>query len=173
MQTAIRQSAAVLSRISMLALWVAGIGLVLMTVFTGWQVWSRYVLNASPSWTEPLSILLMNWFIFLGAAVGVREGYHLGFDVVLFLLPEKGKAVLRSISDIAVLFFGAGMVWYGFDLTRGTWSAVMPSLGLPVGVDYLPILGGGILIVLFTLERLARRFSGQETFDVEMLDATA
>ena len=36
-----------------LSLWLAGIGLVLMTVFVAWQVFCRYVLNDSPSWTEP------------------------------------------------------------------------------------------------------------------------
>ena len=41
------------SRLSTLALWLAGIGLVVMTVFVAWQVFCRYVLNDSPSWTEP------------------------------------------------------------------------------------------------------------------------
>ena len=35
--------------------------------------------------------MLMSWFIFLGAAVGVRENYHLGFDVLLYVLPKGGK----------------------------------------------------------------------------------
>ena len=52
-----------------------------MTVFVGWQVFGRYVLNDSPSWTEPASLLLMSWFILLGSAVGVREGVHLGFEI--------------------------------------------------------------------------------------------
>ncbi len=64
----------------------------LMTVFVAWQVFCRYVLNDSPSWTEPGAVMLMSWFIFLGAAVGVRENYHLGFDVLLYVLPRAASA---------------------------------------------------------------------------------
>ena len=56
-----------------------------MTVFVAWQIFGRYVLNQSPSWTEPASLLLMSWFILLGSAVGVREGNHLGFEIGLHM----------------------------------------------------------------------------------------
>ena len=60
--------------------------------------------------------MLMSWFIFLGAAVGVRENYHLGFDVLLYVLPKGGKKWLRMISDLVAFAFGVGMVWYGAQL---------------------------------------------------------
>ena len=104
--------------------------------------------------------MLMSWFIFLGAAVGVRENYHLGFDVLLYILPDGSKAALRTISDIVVLAFGIGMVWYGAQLVALTWNSTLPSLGLPGGFDYLPLVAGGVLIVLFSLERMALRWSG-------------
>ncbi|MER9331089.1 TRAP transporter small permease [Mesorhizobium sp. M0488] len=149
-----------LSQLARLALWVSGAGLTLMTIIIFWQVFSRYVLNRSPSWTESFSVLLMGWFIFLGAAVGVRERTHLGFDVLLYFLPHAAKAVLRSISDIVVLAFGAGMIVYGVQLTMLTWNTVMPSLALPGGVGFLPVILGGALVCLFSLERLAGRFAG-------------
>lgn len=150
----------VLSGLARLALWVSGAGLTLMTIIIFWQVFSRYVLNRSPSWTESFSVLLMGWFIFLGAAVGVRERTHLGFDVLLYVLPGSAKAVLRSISDLVVLAFGAGMIVYGVQLARLTWNTVMPSLTLPGGVSFLPVILGGALVCLFSLERLAGRFAG-------------
>lgn len=119
-----------LGLLSTLALWAASIGLVAMTGFVAWQVFCRYVLNDSPSWTEPGAVLLMSWFIFLGAAVGVRENYHLGFDVLLYVLPTSGKRVLRMISDIVILVFGIGMVWYGSQLVALTWNTILPSLGV-------------------------------------------
>ena len=42
-----------LAGLSTASLWLAGIGLVVMTDFVAWQVFCRYVLNESPSWTEP------------------------------------------------------------------------------------------------------------------------
>ena len=150
----------VLGRVNTVALWSAGIGLVLMTCFVAWQVFCRYILNDSPSWTEPGAVMLMSWFIFLGAAVGVRENYHLGFDVLLYLLPRGGKKWLRMISDIVALAFGIGMIWYGAQLVSLTWNTVLPSLAISGGWDYVPLVAGGSLVVLFTLERILLRLSG-------------
>jgi len=149
-----------LSALARLALWISGGGLVLMTIVIFWQVFSRYILNASPSWTETFSVLLMGWFIFLGAAVGIRERTHLGFDVLLYFLPPAAKGVLRSISDIVVLAFGLGMIVYGIQLAELTWNTVMPSLAFPGGVAFIPVIIGGVLVCLFSLERLAGRLAG-------------
>lgn len=152
------------------ALWLAGLGLVLMTAFVAWQVYGRYVLNDSPNWTEPGSVMLMSWFIFLGAAVGIRENYHLGFDVLIYVLPLKGKRALRMISDLVILAFGIGMIWYGGKLVALTWGAVLPSLGISGAFDYYPVVGGGILVVLFSLERIVLRLAGAP-IDVGLEDA--
>jgi TRAP-type C4-dicarboxylate transport system permease small subunit len=150
----------VLSAISTAALYLAGTLLVLMTLFVGWQVFTRYVLNWSNAWTEPAAVMLMSWFIFLGAAVGIRENYHLGFDVLLYVLPKGGKKYLRTISDVVVMGFAFGMIIYGMQLVMLSWVARMPTLGIPEGSKYLPLVGGGALIVLFTVERLVLRWSG-------------
>jgi TRAP-type C4-dicarboxylate transport system permease small subunit len=155
-----------LGRLSNAALWLAGIGLVLMTAFVAWQVFCRYVLNDSPSWTEPGSVMLMSWFIFLGAAVGIRENNHLGFDVLLYVLPKSGKRVLRMISDVVILAFGAGMIWYGGALMSLTWNTTLPSLGISGAFDYLPIVGGGVLAVIFSLERIVLRLAGEPIDDI-------
>ncbi|WP_394891435.1 TRAP transporter small permease [Mesorhizobium sp. AaZ16] len=154
-----------LARLSNAALWLAGAGLVLMTTFVAWQVFCRYVLNDSPSWTEPGSVMLMSWFIFLGAAVGIRENNHLGFDVLLYVLPKSGKRVLRMISDVVILAFGAGMIWYGGALMSLTWNTTLPSLGISGAFDYLPLAGGGVLAVIFTLERIVLRLAGEPIDD--------
>ena len=166
------QSLARLMRaLSWLSLWLAGIGLVLMTAFVAWQVFCRYVLNDSPSWTEPGSVMLMSWFIFLGAAVGVRENIHLGFDVLLYVLPKGGKRVLRMISDVVIFGFGIGMIWYGSQLVALTWNSTLPSLGISGAWDYIPLVAGGVLVCLFSLERIVSRIAGLPVDDLDEVPA--
>lgn len=153
---------AAFSRLCDYALYLAGFGLVVMTALVAYQVFCRFVLNASPSWTESSAIMVMSWFIFLGAAVGVRENFHMGFDVLLYVLPEGSKSALRTISDVIALAFGIGMVWYGSQLVGLTWQSTIPALGLPGGFDYLPLVAGGVLISLFSMERMALRWSGAD-----------
>jgi TRAP-type C4-dicarboxylate transport system permease small subunit len=152
--------AKVTSAISNTALYIAGIGLVAMTLIVLWQIFVRFVLNWGQAWTELSSILIMSWFIFLGAAVGVRENYHLGFDVLLYVLPKGSKRILRTISDIVVLAFAAGMIWYGSQLMILQWKEKLPGLGISGAFRYLPLATGGVLIVLFSLERIVLRWAG-------------
>ncbi|MBM6592473.1 TRAP transporter small permease [Microvirga pudoricolor] len=143
-----------LSRLSQAALWISGVGLVAMTAFVAWQVFGRYVLNESPSWTEPASLLLMSWFILLGSAVGVKEGVHLGFETGLHYAPHALRRIMLAVTEILVIGFGAAMSWYGTLLAIETWSANMAGLPIPQGMDYLPLAFGGALIAIFSLEKL-------------------
>jgi len=159
------------SAISRIALVIAGGGLVLMTLFVAWQVFGRYVLNQSPSWTEPASVMLMSWFIFLGAAVGVRDNIHLGFDILLYVVSPGGKRLLRMLTDLVILAFGLGMIWYGIQLIALTWDTVLPSLGISGAYDYLPVTSGGVLISIFAVERILLRLSGAAIDDDAELPA--
>ncbi|MGB0905047.1 MAG: TRAP transporter small permease [Mangrovicoccus sp.] len=146
-----------------IGLWLSAIGLVLMTGFIAAQVFWRYVLNDSLPWTEPAAVLVMGWFIFLGAAVGVREGYHLSFEVLLYVLPDRVCEWLHSVSDLVVIAFGIGMVWFGLQLAGKTASTTIPSLGFSGSVAFYALISGGVLVVLFSVERLARRAAGLPT----------
>lgn len=160
MKPLLERLAQVLNKVSLVSLWLSGSCLVAMTIVIAYQVFGRYVLNSTPSWAEAASIMLMSWFIFLGAAVGVREKTHLGFDVLLYILPPAAKATLRMVADLAVFGFGIGMVYFGIQLIQGTWTAIQPTLGIPDGVSYVPVTVGGVLVCLFTLTRMIERLAG-------------
>lgn len=162
-------SARFLGRLSNLSLYLAGIGLVAMSVIVLWQVFMRYVLNWGQAWTELTSIMIMGWFIFLGTAVGIRENFHLGFDVLLYILPKGSKKLLRTLSDLVVLSFAFGMIWYGVVLMKLQWNEVLPSLGISGAFRYLPLTAGGVLVFLFALERIVLRWSGFDV-DLDMVD---
>lgn len=143
-----------LDRTARAALWLAAAALVALTAIVGWQVFGRYVLNRTPSWAEPLALQLMSWLILLGAAVGVRERFHLGLDLLRYVLPVPVIRVMDMLSLAAVAVFGSCMVWYGIALARGTWRSTIPVLGVPGSVTFFPLIAGGALIVLFAIERL-------------------
>lgn len=163
MRAAMEKLALLTGVIGRIALTLSGVGLVLMTVFVFAQVFSRYLLGHSLFWAEPASIILMGWFIFLGAAVGIREGYHLSFDVVLYFLPERACLWLYTLSDVIVGGFALAMVKYGWQLSMKTLHETISGLGVSGAFNYLPIVGGGALLALFCLERILRRLAGLPT----------
>ncbi|MCF3638842.1 TRAP transporter small permease [Rhizobium sp. TRM95111] len=149
-----------LARLSRASLYAAGAGIVAMTGIVGWQIFGRYVLNDTPSWSEPLSLHLMSWFIMLGAAVGVRESVHLGLDFVRHSAPSSVQRIMDLASLGLIVLFGLAMTFYSVQLAIGTWGARIPVLGWPGGVDFFPMIAGGLLIALFAAERLADALCG-------------
>ena len=146
---------------------VAAAGLVLMTVIVGWQVFGRYVLNSSPSWSEQAALTLMIWYVSLAAAAGVREGFHIRIVAVENALQPKGKRVMRICSDLVVAACGLAMTIWGGELVLRTWEHPIPSLGLPRGLAYAGLPIAGVLIVIFALERLLEEAEGEDVADEE------
>jgi len=149
--------------LSRLSLWLSGLGLCLMTAAVSWQVFGRFVLNDSPTWTSNGSVLIMSWFILLGAAVGIREGNHLSFDVLLYLLGPRSKALLHTLSDLVVATFGIGMIVYGWKLAANNWTTTIPNIGITGSFTYMALIWGGVLMALFSTERILRRLAGLTT----------
>jgi len=146
----------VLDRTATLALWAAGTALVLMTVIVGAQVFSRYLLNFSLTWAEPMAIQLMAWFIFLGAAVGVRENFHLGLDLLRHVAPVKANQIMDAISMVVIALFGLVISWYGLQLCIRTWDTTISGLGISGAWDFVPLVFAGLLLTVFAIERLVR-----------------
>ena len=78
-----------------LLLKAAAVGIALMTVIVGWQVFGRYVLNSSPSWSEQASLTLMIWYVSFAAAAGVREGFHIRIVAFENASPPSVQRIMR------------------------------------------------------------------------------
>lgn len=150
------------ARISRFARWFACAGLIVMTAIIGWQVFARYVLNASPAWAEQAALLLMIWYVMFAAAAGVREGFHIRIAVVENALPEPLQKLVRTAAHLLVALFGLAMLVWGTELSVATWAHDIPTLGLPRGVAYVPIPLSGALIVGFSLEHIVALWRGRE-----------
>lgn len=142
---------------------VAGTALVTMTVLLGYQVFGRYVLNDTPTWVDPLSLLLVMLIAFLGAAIGVYENTHLSVVVLRNIVSRRIRGLLVIISDLAMAVFGALMAWYGGLLTAFKWGTLIPMIQWSEGMRSLPLAICGGLIFVFSLGHLARRFLGRDT----------
>jgi TRAP-type C4-dicarboxylate transport system permease small subunit len=153
-----RDLSAVLAAVARIALAASGAALVAMTVVVAWGVFGRFVLNDTPAWAEASALLLLGWVILGAAAVGVREGFHMGFGSLRDALPAPLARALDLASDAVVTAFGLAMLWYATELAWTVWDATLPTLGLPGAVEYAPLALGGLLIALFGAERLVAHF---------------
>ena len=72
-------------------LWIAGIAIVVMSVIIPWGIFTRYVLGTGSQWPEPVAILMMVVFTFLGAAVSYRAGAHIAVAMLTDRLPAAAR----------------------------------------------------------------------------------
>lgn len=140
-------------KLSVLAKYFSGTALVLMTIIITVQVFGRYVLNASPVWAEQAALLILIWCVFIAAAAGIREGFHIRIAAVVDRLPNRLRGPTNLVSNTVVAFFGAAMIVFGVELASATWHHVIPTIGIPRGFAYIPISVSGVLITLFSIER--------------------
>ncbi len=143
-----------LARLAQCAIALACAALIAMTLVEGWQVFARYVLNNSPSWTEPVALLLMSAAMMFGAAVGVRNEAHFGFFLLVHVVPPPARTVLVGVARFVVIAIGLLLAYWGGVLLMDGWDVRMAGAPLPQGLYFLPICVGGVLIALFAFERL-------------------
>lgn len=137
------------------AIVIAGVSLVGMVIVQAWQVFARYVLNASPGWTEPVALVLMSISVMLGASVAVRREAHFAFNGLVQTAPQSVQRLLKTFSRLLILVAGLGLMAFGLQLTIDEWPVPLAGAGLPAGFRFIALAVGGFLIALFAFERLA------------------
>ncbi|MGH8765362.1 MAG: TRAP transporter small permease [Burkholderiales bacterium] len=134
-------------------IWVAGLSILVMTLVIPWGVYARYVLGTGSEWPEPLAVLLMILFTFVGAAACYRAKVHIAVALFRDMLPAGPRSVLAVAVDLLLALISLFMVIWGFHLVGITWrQGIAEFPWLPVGVSYLPLPLGGIVTLLFIVE---------------------
>lgn len=143
-----------LSKLSDILISIAAFGLVLMTAVICWQVFGRFVLQSSPSWSEQAALLLMIWYVFFAAAAGVREGFHIRIALLEDISSPQVAEYIRTGINILVALFGLVLLIYGLQLVWLVRIHVIPSLGISRGLAYAPLPFCGLLMSVFALEHI-------------------
>jgi TRAP-type C4-dicarboxylate transport system permease small subunit len=147
--------------LSKLCLVLAVIGLIAVILCVQWQVIGRYVFNDTPTWAEALAMLLVLFVTAFGLAVGVRDSGHIGLESLIGLLPDVWRHRIEVVIHVLVGSFGAIMVYGGWIWMAAKWGEKKPMLPVPDGIDYVPIVIAGALIVLFSIEHVIALMQGK------------
>lgn len=133
---------------------------IMMIVASGLQVFSRYVLNSTFSWTDECARYCFMWFNLIGAGCLVRSRGHAVVDLFSGKLSGNMKILYNLTIHVLIFYMGVILAKYGLALCRVTMRQTSTALKLPIGIVYgaLPILGG--LILLYQIEAIWTVLSG-------------
>ena len=159
----------VLDSLYLLCIWSAGIAIFFMSIIIPVGVFARYVLGFGAQWPEPIAILLMVVFTFLGAAAAYRAGAHIAVAMLTDRLNAAAQKVCTVLVDISMALVCLFVVVYGSKLCLGTMGQNLAELPwLPVGVTYMPLPLGALCTLVFVLEKMA--FGSQHQRAVVLFD---
>lgn len=149
--------------VSNVAIGVAVAALLGLVVVQGWQVIARYVLNDSPSWTEPVTLLLLSTAMSMGAAAGVHTKRHFGFYLLANSLGATAQRILSAIPSLVIMVIGATIAWWGWSLLLDGLDIPAAGADLPQSINYLPLSAGGALMVVFAANQLIQALRSPST----------
>ena len=130
--------------------------LVVMSVVIVLQVFMRYVMENSLTWSEELARFCFVWLIYIGISYGVKKAKHIRVEALLSVFKRKGKYALNMIAYVLFLFFAIYATYYGFSIysaIKGT-GQLAPSLGISMSIMYLGMPVGMLLTSIRIIQRI-------------------
>lgn len=147
---------------------LTGGAVAVMVVAISYQVFGRYVLGHSPSWSEELSRYLMVWLTMLGAAAAIRGGGHIAVTTLIDALSPRGRGIAMALRDVALVCTCGVLAWWGVGFAAQNAAQESAAMDIPMSIPYAALPAGATLIALLVLlARLAgtpAAANGEETF---------
>ncbi|WP_288880802.1 TRAP transporter small permease [Kosakonia cowanii] len=155
-----------------LSMWVAGLALLVMVAIIPVGIFARYVLNSALSWPEPMAIICMVTFTFIGAAVSYRAGSHIAVTMMTDRLSEPLRKVCFLLADLMLMAISLFILWYSATLCAELWEQPVAEFPLfTAGESYLPLPIGSAITLLFIVEKML--FGAQYHRPVVMLGSSS
>lgn len=126
-----------------------------MAVIMGIQVFCRYVLSMSFTWSEELTRYLFIWAGFLSVSYCTKRCISIKIEQFVALFPKRGKALFKVINhsiELILFLYLLPFAWRYF------YSAIItgqtsPALGIPMYLVQAAPLAGFLLVAVRILQR--------------------
>lgn len=129
---------------------------VVMVIVTLSQVIFRYVLTAPLPWSEELARYCFVWIVFLGGAIGLSRGIHLGVDLFVNLLPDPVRRAVDILTSVLIAAFAATVIYASLPVLNMNMFQRSPALGVQMSWIYMAIPISMGLIFLICAERVIK-----------------
>ena len=158
-----------LDAVERVLMWLSGLLLFTFTVTVLVDVVTRIV-GLPVVWLLEVTLGAFVWGVFIGGAVAVRRNEHFLLARIAQSLSGRRRLVIETINHLVVLAVALFLACFGLVFClQGLGIFSQPS-GTPLAVITVSIPISGVLIALFTIERLVNGWrSGFEGDEEELL----
>jgi TRAP-type C4-dicarboxylate transport system permease small subunit len=115
-------------------------------------VFTRYILDFVPSWSEEVPRYLLVWITYLGAALAVKFKEHISLDVFFNLMPVRARQVGHILLNGLIAIVATIMVVYGIALVSQFKDDLMESIPVTNFWLYIVMPISGTLMLLYIIQ---------------------
>ena len=105
-------------------------------------------------WLQEVTLGTFVWGVFIGGAVAVRRNEHFLLARIAQSLSGTNRLVIETINHLVVLAVALFLVYFGLIFCLQGFGIFSQPSGTPLAVITVSIPISGLLIALFTIERL-------------------
>jgi TRAP-type transport system small permease protein len=128
------------------------VAVVSLTVIVCLQVFNRFVLKTPLAWSEDLAMLLFQWVVFLGAALGVKRLRHFGIELIVRHFPERLRHWVELLTPAAMAIVALVMIFQGWAILQLNRARIFSSMEVTYTWAFLPIPLSGVLILIYLVQ---------------------
>jgi TRAP-type C4-dicarboxylate transport system permease small subunit len=137
---------------------VCAILMVALAVVVFIQVFNRFVLQTPLAWSEDLAMLLYQWVVFVGAALGVKRLRHFGIELVVRQFPERLRHRVELLTPIVMAVVAVVMIIQGWAILGLNRTRIYSTMDLSYTWAFLPIPLSGVLIIVYLIQVEVQRW---------------
>jgi TRAP-type C4-dicarboxylate transport system permease small subunit len=138
--------------------YLAAFALSVTLAVTVLNVIGRYFFNYSFGWAGEISTMGFTWGVFIGTSACYKRKMHLGMDMLIHALPQKGQRIVGICLDAFFIIGFAYLAYLIIIFSYHAWTKPTDILGIPYTfVDIAPAIGFFMMAVhsvRFFLKRL-------------------
>lgn len=142
--------------------WLMAALMGVMTVLISWQVFARYVMGNSLTFSEEVARFSTVWLTMLGAAYAYRHGGLIAVDLLSGVAGRRMGIALRVTAALASAVFALVLFRYGWAITERVMSQTAPSTRVSMAWLYAAMPAGALMILINTVAVIADCFRPQE-----------
>ena len=118
------------------------------------QVFNRFVLNKSLSWSEEFQIFCHIWIVFLAIPIAYRRGAHLSVDSFRSMLPPRAGEFFDFLIELIWIWFAVALTWLSWKVSEVAKLQDSPGLEIPMSYPYYGMVVGGAYLLFVVSRRL-------------------
>jgi TRAP-type C4-dicarboxylate transport system permease small subunit len=145
-----------LDRLDLAAKWLIIAAMAVMIVVVSVQVALRYLLNTSLDWSDEVSRLLFVWCMFLAIPLGIREGAHVGIELLVGHLPAEWRRLLVKAMAVVAGGMMALILYETISVAYETWDELLPTLDMSTNWFLVPVAVAAAHSILHLVQLLWR-----------------